>query len=174
MVGGQCLETSIIEDYEKRHITLLRCIIDVFEPKTVLDLGCGNGNIAYSLKSPSKVVMVDRANSIKQGDARKRQKKIKYDFQIMNLDHQFPKGKYDVVLLSEVIYYLNQETLSTFLTSINNCLKCDGTFVISWHQGSLQNIRKLLSPLFNEEYSLVQPYGLNDERYWVISVWSKK
>ena len=131
-----------IEEYDRKYLQLgygikypeshVVRLSKYFKNKnSILDFGCGNGTHLhfFSDLKINKIYGVDTSkivNSIKS-------KKFK-TFRINEKDDliKIVKKKVDIVFSNQVLYYLDNETLSFYFNQFNNLLKKKGLIVTTW------------------------------------------
>lgn len=77
----------------------------------VLEIGCGNGALAFDLaeRSGANVVGID-FNKETVAEARRRFPHARIDYQVGDALGEFPEGRFDVVVLSNVLEHLPDRT----------------------------------------------------------------
>jgi SAM-dependent methyltransferase len=101
--------------------------------KKVLDIGCGVGTIDfYIAKHDSNVTGIDISqNSIsiakKNAEYFKLNKKIV--FKVLDFPNKIPKGKFDIIICSEVLEHLKQDKIA--VEKINDLLLTGGILIAS-------------------------------------------
>jgi ubiquinone/menaquinone biosynthesis C-methylase UbiE len=114
--------------------------------KKILDLGCGSGILAQFYSKNNKITGVDI--SVERGELFK--KRTGGGFTVLDLNTgklEFPDKTFDVVVASELLYYLNKR--EEIVKEINRVLKDDGIFI-----GAVINIFSLVNKI---RFFLEQP-----------------
>ncbi|QED46269.1 class I SAM-dependent methyltransferase [Cytobacillus dafuensis] len=109
----------------------IKSAISELKDKSVLDLGCGTGHFSkYCIeKGASKVIGLDISkNMIEEAKKNNEHEKIEYICAPIE-DMDFPKGKFDVIISSLAIHYI--EDYSNLIKNISAFLKHNGEFVFS-------------------------------------------
>lgn len=98
----------------------------------ILDIGCGSGTLSFYLsKNRNYVTGIDISKSAI--DCCKKNSKMlglkNIYFEVFNFPQEYPKKKYDIVILVEVIEHLNniQKAFKTIFNLLNN----DGILILS-------------------------------------------
>lgn len=91
-----------------------------FEPKSVVDFGCGNGYIISELKNRgASVIGVEGSANAKEFAP----ENIKNDIHIANVTEPLSLGKFDLVISSEVAEHLPARSADTFLDNLSSHAK---------------------------------------------------
>jgi SAM-dependent methyltransferase len=100
----------------------------------ILDLGCGTGNIVRILGPYARYRGVD-ISRVAIHKARRRYAGAKNEFVVADLADYEPGERFDVILLSEVIYYVDLENVVALLERYRRSLEPGGVFVMRlWHK----------------------------------------
>ena len=92
--------------------------------ENVLDIGCGYGAVAQtvaSMKSKSQIVGLDY-DQLKLDQASKRNSYENLKFENYDATKNLPEGKWDIIILSNVLEHINKRVL--FLKKITSISKC--------------------------------------------------
>lgn len=140
--------------------TMLSMLPDV-KDKTILDIGCGEGEMArlFAERGAKKVLGLD----ISQNMINLAKKQNKYDnvsFELLAMENiDTLTEKYDIVFSSLAVHYV--EDFEKLMKDISNLLNKDGTLLFS------QEHPNVLAPNFHKE---MKKYLLiDDKRYYLIS-----
>lgn len=111
---------KILEDYAK-------------EAKKIIDIGCGVGSVDLYLGSMGKNVLgIDvskKAVQIARKDSLYLNLEEKVRFQVSEFPKKLPKGKFDVVICSEVLEHINDDYLA--VRAARELLKDNGFLIAS-------------------------------------------
>lgn len=109
-----------------------RCVMEriaPFEGQRVLDAGCGDGRLAYELgKKKLKVSGVDYSE---RAIAFARVFCPDAEFTVCDLTSGHPDGKYDVILLVEVLEHFEPAKVDQVLGQLNECLAEGGKVIVT-------------------------------------------
>jgi len=115
--------------YERRKRGVLMAALPKAELGAVLEIGCSTGLITRELAARAvRVVALDPVESAVQA-ARARVDDDRVTFVQGQVPHDWPAGRYDTVVLSEVGYYLSSADLDRTIHLIEDCLTDDGCLV---------------------------------------------
>jgi len=146
----------------------------------VLDIGSGPGNLPkmlkFLLKKPKKYVMVDLDKR-----AIEKAKEFKYnfpvEFHICNaLELPFEDNTFDVIIASDVIEHMDEESGDKLLEKCSKILKSDGTLIIvttniekldpekdkEWFEEhiKLYRVDELIEKVENHGFRVIEIYGI--------------
>ncbi|MCJ2019479.1 nodulation S family protein [Methylobacterium sp. E-065] len=98
---------------------------------SVLEVGCSIGVLTESLAQRcDALVSLDLAERA-LSQARDRCKNLPHvRFELAQVPDQWPKGQFDLILLSEVVYYLDADDLGRLVDRVRGCLQPDGDVVL--------------------------------------------
>lgn len=117
----------------KEIISVLNNILPLLVRRKVLDIGCGSGSLTfYIAKQGFKVLGLDisqRAVKSCKSNARLLNLAKKTHFEVANFPEEFPKGKFDLVICSEIIEHIKND--NECLLKIHNLLSKNGILIIS-------------------------------------------
>lgn len=115
--------------YEQRKRSVLMASLPKAEIGDVLEIGCSTGLITRELAArAARVVALDPVESAVDA-ARARVDDDRVTFVQGQVPHDWPGGRYDTVVLSEVGYYLSTADLARTIHLIEGCLTDDGCLV---------------------------------------------
>ena len=114
LIGFYEAYEELYNEYEK--------IISKIKPKTLLDVGCGNGNFlkrfdfldAKGIDISPKMVEISRKKGLNVSCKRIEEVYEKFDV---------------ITAVADVLNYLNEDGLKSFLEAVKNCLNDDGYFI---------------------------------------------
>lgn len=101
-----------------------KAIAELVEGKRILDLGCGTGDLLLELKDRGYTLFGTDISSVALKMAKQRGISAK-----LRLTANVPKGKYDTVVISQVIEHLEND--SNFLSEAMNVLRSNGVLIVS-------------------------------------------
>ena len=117
--------------------TLLK-IIKTKQPKTIIELGCGNGRVANKLSKNHKVVALDGSESCVKY-ALENFPSVTFHIDSVYSDLSKKYGKYDCVVSLEVIEHLYDPR--TFIRNCLNLMVDSGSLILSTqYNGYLKNL----------------------------------
>jgi trans-aconitate methyltransferase len=122
-------------DSERAGSELLRIVQKYAGQASILDLGCGTSanlplipgaylhyhGVDISRKAIKRARSLGRANT---------------SYETADILHYKPRQSYDVILLSEVLYYLRTTKIAGFLRRLSACLTPDGVIIIQVWAGA--------------------------------------
>lgn len=139
----------LLRDAErKRYETIADRIKKETGGTTILDLGCGTGELVKYLPKVTSYTGVD-FSEIAIGTARKLHKEENYSFVCENIDKYAPAVKMGVIIFNESLYYMDDpiRTLSRYMSFLSK----EGLMLISIHCPPKDwESEKPLSRLFDE------------------------
>jgi len=117
----------------KEIISVLNNTFPLLVGKKVLDIGCGSGSLTfYIAKQGFKVLGLDisqRAVKCCKLNAKILKLVKKTHFEVADFPEKFPKGKFDLVICSEIIEHIQKD--NECLSKIHNLLSKNGILIIS-------------------------------------------
>jgi LmbE family N-acetylglucosaminyl deacetylase/SAM-dependent methyltransferase len=115
--------------YEERKRALLLAALPRQRFARVLEVGCSTGVLAQHLSDRAdSLVAVDSSPSA-IGLARKRLGDAA-DLRVMAVPHDWPEGRFDLVVVSEVGYFLSPTELQGLIQRVVSCLTSDGVVAL--------------------------------------------
>lgn len=122
--------------YERRKYAITLALLPKLRYQAAFEPGCSVGTLTELLAGRcSKITAVDVAQrALDSADQRLRDAGCRDRVTLLrrSLDDEWPSGPFDLVVLSEVAYYLNPMTLSAVLSREVACLQIGAT-VVSAH-----------------------------------------
>ena len=102
-----------------------------------LEVGCSIGVLTRSLASRCDSLVAIDAAPTPLVEARRRCANLPgVSFQQMFVPEQWPDGVFDLILLSEVVYYLSREDVGRLATSVTRSLAPDSSVILVHWTGS--------------------------------------
>jgi SAM-dependent methyltransferase len=126
-----------MQDIGPVHRHMRRLIVDIarqIRPRTILDVGCGNG---ANLRAIQSAVEVDAAMGIDLSEAavETARRRVRGEFRVMNIEQEEPLAKqFDFVLSNQVIEHLHDD--DAFLRKLRSM--CSGYCLIGTMQGRMR------------------------------------
>lgn len=118
-------------DHESVRYQQINAFINEFQPKSILDLGCGDGilNRRMTYDDYDYFLGVDYAKeSIKMAEA---QDFPNAEFKTKDLLDFTPPQDFDTIILNEAFYYIHDSKKNKVISTIINHLKKDGKLIVS-------------------------------------------
>ncbi|MCA9742826.1 class I SAM-dependent methyltransferase [candidate division KSB1 bacterium] len=154
---------AYLDRAERKHLFK---VINVSPEMHVLDLGCGTGRWAFEFARKCKrVTAVDFAEGMvwRAQSTAEELGLNNIDFQVASVSDFKTDDKFDIILISGVLVYFDDETLGTIISSVKKLLKPGGKIIsretVAIHQR--QEIRNEIHEKIGAEYSAI--YRLPDE-----------
>lgn len=121
-------ETS---DYERAKYRVTLAALPQARYASALEVGCSIGVLTEALAGRcAALVSLDLAERA-LARARERCKDLPHvRFQLAQVPGQWPEGSFDLILLSEVVYYLDAEDLARLVDRARDCLLPGGAVVL--------------------------------------------
>ena len=105
--------------------------------RSCLEVGCSIGVLTRSLASRFNTVIAVDASLTPIVEARRRCADLpEVSFEQMFVPEQWPDGVFDLILLSEVVYYLSREDVGRLATSVTRSLAPDSSVILVHWTGS--------------------------------------
>ena len=118
---------------QKPSVVVKESLDRIPENSLVLDLGCGNGrNSIYSVSQSHHVHAVDLVD---YGFIHALPERIKSRIKFYNesvFDFDMGQDKYDAVIMTRLIMYLNQKDVILLIGRVFKCLKNPGVFIMNF------------------------------------------
>jgi 2-polyprenyl-3-methyl-5-hydroxy-6-metoxy-1,4-benzoquinol methylase len=117
--------------YERAKYTLTLNAMPKPRARSALEVGCSIGVLTRLLASRCDSLLAVDAAQAPLAEARRRCADLPgVDFEQMFVPEQWPGGVFDLVLLSEVVYYLNREDVRRLATNVMCSLAPDGSVIL--------------------------------------------
>jgi 2-polyprenyl-3-methyl-5-hydroxy-6-metoxy-1,4-benzoquinol methylase len=109
--------------YERAKYTLTLDVMPKPRSRTALEVGCSIGVLTRLLASRCDSLLAVDAAQAPLVEARRRCADLpNVRFEQMFVPEQWPRGVFDLILLSEVVYYLSREDVGRLATSVTRSL----------------------------------------------------
>jgi cyclopropane fatty-acyl-phospholipid synthase-like methyltransferase len=123
--------------YERAKYTLTLHAIPKPRSRSALEVGCSIGVLTRLLASRCDSLLAVDAAQTPLVEARRRCADLPgVRFEQMFVPEQWPGGMFDLILLSEVVYYLSCEDVGCLATSVTRSLAPDGSMILVHWTGS--------------------------------------
>jgi 2-polyprenyl-3-methyl-5-hydroxy-6-metoxy-1,4-benzoquinol methylase len=122
---------KLASEHESVRYKQINEYLEEYKPKTILDLGCGDGvlNRRMIYDGYDYFLGIDYAKvSINQAKAQNFQKA---EFETHDLLDFKPSQKFDAIILNEAFYYIHDSRRSDVVTTILDHLSNDGVLIVS-------------------------------------------
>ncbi len=156
---------------EYHHFNSMRNLIGDRKFKSVLDVGCGTGYLASFFLDCSECIHAVDKKKQDIDEARIKYPSIHFDLQ--DLETYSIEGKHDLVIFSDVIYYLTPATQDRIMKEIHDALTEGGILLSSRHMGKgdqeINQYNSLFQPILTEKIQ-----NIETPSYWQATIWRKK
>src|ERR1700677_1420413 len=123
--------------YERAKYTLTLNAIPKPRSRSALEVGCSIGVLTRLLASRCDSLLAVDAAQTPLVEARHRCADLQgARFEHMVVPEEWPGGVFDLILLSEVVYYLSREDVGRLATSVTRSLAPDGSVILVHWTGS--------------------------------------
>ena len=162
--------------YEQRKRQI--CLSLLLKPQydNVLEIGCSNGVFSEQLARRSKHLTSLDANSKAVQLAQKRLDSLSHVQVIQqHIPQQFPAGSFDLIVISEIIYYLQQAELSELIHKVENRLTPQGMVLCCHWRYPIEGFAlkgEEVHQVLRQKFSLNHYLNLNDPDF-IVDLWSK-
>jgi LmbE family N-acetylglucosaminyl deacetylase/SAM-dependent methyltransferase len=117
--------------YERRKRSLVLAVLPRPEFTRVLEIGCSTGALTETLASRAKrVVGVDSSATALRAADRRLAGRPDVELTELDVPGQWPEGAFDLIVLSEVGYFLSPAALGGVVDRVRSSLAPDGTIVL--------------------------------------------
>lgn len=132
--------------------------------KKILDIGCGAGTLCFYIASKgNSVTGIDiskKAINACEMSAKNLSLASKTSFKVLTFPQEMPKGKFDVVILTEVLEHLEEDKLA--LRKIYNLLSKNGIAIISTPSKNAPLYKLGLLKKFDERVGHLRRYTMEE------------
>ena len=123
--------------YERAKYALTLNAMPKSRYQSALEVGCSIGVLTRSLASRCDALLAIDAAEKPLVEARRRCADLaSVSFEQMFVPEQWPGGVFDLILLSEVVYYLSREDVGRLAASVTRSLATDGSVILVHWTGS--------------------------------------
>jgi 2-polyprenyl-3-methyl-5-hydroxy-6-metoxy-1,4-benzoquinol methylase len=123
--------------YERAKYTLTLNAIPKLRSRSALEVGCSIGVLTRLLASHCDSLLAIDAAQAPLVEARRRCADLPgVRFEQMFVPEQWPGGVFDLILLSEVVYYLSREDVGRLAANVTRSLAPDGSVILVHWTGS--------------------------------------
>lgn len=163
--------------YEERKRNI--CLALLLKPhyQNVLEVGCSNGIFSAQLAQRSKKLLCVDANRKAIELAKAKLHHLNHVEVRQNIvPDQFPQDLFDLIVVGEILYYLNHDELSKLIEKIHSSLTSDGMILCCHWRYPIENFPlngDLVHTLFRENLDLHHYLSLNDPDF-IVDVWTKQ
>ena len=117
--------------YERAKYTLTLNAMPKPRYRSALEVGCSIGVLTRSLASRCDAVVAIDAAQTALAEARRRCADLPdVRFEQMFVPKQWPDGQFELILLSEVIYYLSREDVARLTSRVTRSLSTGGSVIL--------------------------------------------
>lgn len=149
-------------------------------PQKILDLGCGEGHFLQMLLSTNPALKAVGVEFIETAANRARERLVKHPVNIVNQDisdfltsHTLGKEIYDVVILGEVLYFVEKEKIDFIIESVQKILSPKGTVLLSHYNPDIPEFTEwILKKFENQRFVRDKQIALDpfDFGKWVVTL----
>jgi cyclopropane fatty-acyl-phospholipid synthase-like methyltransferase len=123
--------------YERAKYTLTLNAMPKPRSRSALEVGCSIGVLTRLLASRCDSLLAIDAAQTPLAEARRRCAGLSgVCFEQLFVPEQWPEGMFDLILLSEVVYYLSREDVGRLAASVTRSLTPDGSVILVHWTGS--------------------------------------
>jgi cyclopropane fatty-acyl-phospholipid synthase-like methyltransferase len=123
--------------YERAKYTLTLNAMPKLRSRSALEVGCSIGVLTRLLASLCDSLLAVDAAQAPLAEARRRCADLpSVRFEQMFVPEQWPDGVFDLILLSEVVYYLSREDVGRLAARVMGSLTPDGSVILVHWTGS--------------------------------------
>lgn len=159
----------------KRQICLALLLKPVYSK--VLEIGCSNGVFSQHLAQRAKQLICLDANSKAIQLAKTRLENLSHVQVIQQrIPDQFPAGSFDLIIISEIMYYLKPEELSRLIEKVENSLTSQGVVLCCHWRYPIDGFvltGEKVHHLLKQQFHLQHYLNVNDPDF-IIDLWNKE
>lgn len=161
--------------YEKRKRQICMSVLPKMSFEHVLEIGCANGFLSELLAERCQKLLCIDANPKAIELAKQRlDASAHVEFIQHRIPNEFPNGSFDLIVVSEILYYLSKSEVTACLEHIKTSLSKDGV-VLSCHwrypiEGFELN-GNTVHELLRTELNLHHSFSLTDPDF-VLDIWT--
>lgn len=167
--------------YEQRKRAISIAVLPQSCYSTAIELGCGNGIFSEQLSQRCSQLLCLDGNSQAVNLAQQRLKNLSHIcVKQAKLPQELPHQNFDLIVISEILYYLNQNEIQTVIEWVRTTLKPYGTLLcchwrypIGGFEQTGETVHRLLQATFDHSSSeFLSQVRLHDADF-VLDVWQK-
>lgn len=160
-------------EVRKRDICLALLLQPVYH--NVLEVGCANGVFSQALADRCQQLLCLDANSRAVQLAQARLQPYSHvEVKQQRIPAQYPAGQYDLIVISEVAYYLSQPELLQLIEQLEHSLAAGGTLLCCHWRYPIEGFDLTgdqVHTLLRQHVSLHHYLGLNDPDF-LVDLWT--
>ncbi|WP_407307307.1 class I SAM-dependent methyltransferase [Acinetobacter sp.] len=169
-------------DYEQRWYEERKrqiCLALLLQPvySKVLEIGCSNGVFSQHLAQRSKQLICLDAHSKAVQLAQVRLDHLSHVKVIQqHIPEQFPAGSFDLIIINEILYYLQPEELAHLIEKVENSLTLEGVVVCCHWRYPIDGFiltGEEVHHVLKQQFHLPHYLNVNDPDF-IIDLWSKE
>ncbi|WP_313738156.1 class I SAM-dependent methyltransferase [Acinetobacter sp.] len=162
--------------YERRKRQICLSLLLKSQYDNVLEIGCSNGVFSEQLARRAKHLTSLDANAKAVQIAQKRLDSLPHVQVIQKrIPEQFPAGSFDLIVISEIMYYLQPSELSELIHKVENGLTPQGKVLCCHWRYPIEGFAlkgEDVHQVLRQQFSLNHYLNLNDPDF-IIDLWSK-
>lgn len=161
--------------YEKRKRQICMSVLPKMSFEHALEIGCANGFLSELLaKRCQKLLCIDANPKAIQLAKQRLENADHVEFKQQRIPNEFPIGSFDLIVVSEILYYLSKSEVTACLEKIKTLLSKEGV-VLSCHwrypiEGFELN-GNTVHELLKTELNLHHSFSLSDPDF-VLDIWT--
>lgn len=150
------------------------------QPQKVLDLGCGEGHFLQMLLSSEPALKAVGVDFIETAANRARACLINHSVTIVNQDisdfltsHPLGKDIYDVIVLGEILYYVEKQKIDFIIDAVKRILSPKGTVLLSHYNPDIPEFNEWIlkkfenKPFVRDKQITLDPFDFGK---WVVTL----
>ena len=163
------IQKKIIPENNFTYRLIIPVIKKYLEPgMKILDIGCGAGTLGFYFADKGYDILGIDISEKAISDCKKSAEYLKLKnakFQTIDFPNKIPKGKFDIVIFTEVIEHLKDDKLA--IKKISNLLKENGLLILSTPSKNAPLYRLGLTKKFDEKVGHLRRYDIGTlEKYF--------
>ncbi len=162
--------------YEQRKRQICLSLLLKSQYDNVLEIGCSNGVFSEQLARRAKHLTSLDANAKAIQLAQKRLDSLSHVQVIQQrIPEQFPAGSFDLIVISEIMYYLQQPELTELIHKVENSLTPQGMVLCCHWRYPIEGFAlkgEEVHQVLRQQFSLNHYLNLNDPDF-IVDLWSK-
>lgn len=161
--------------YEKRKRNICMSVLPKLNFEYVLEIGCANGFLSEMLAERcQKLLCIDANPKAIQLAKQRLQDTHHVEFIQHCIPNQFPTGSFDLIVFSEILYYLSKSEVTQCLEKIKTLLSKDGVILSCHWRYPIEGFElngNTVHEILKSELNLYHSLHLNDPDF-VLDVWT--